>query len=400
MNFLCISCYFKGGAFLEALKAEGHTVFLLTKQDLQHEPWPKESIDEFFFMGSDANSPENFKSIALGLAWLMRQRKIDRIVALDDFDVEKAAYLREEFRIPGMGQTTVRYFRDKLAMRIRAAEAGIRVPAFTSLFNDAQINHFASTTPTPWILKPRSEASATGMRKIHSHAELWHIINELGDDRHKYLLEQFKPGQVFHVDAISVDRHVAFARSSGYLTPPFDVAHGGGIFRSHTLELGSEDDKLLRQMTTDVLKAFGMNFSASHTEFIKANEDGQFYFLETSSRVGGANLAEMVEYASGINLWKEWAKIESATAQGKTYQLPTINYTYAGIIVSLSRFEHPDTSGFNAPELVWRMDKKQHIGFIVQSSDREKVLSLLDEYAYRIHKDFHASAPAQDELTH
>ena len=43
----------------------------------------------------------------------MRSKKIDRIVALDDFDVEKGAYLREHFQISGMGQTTARHFRDK-----------------------------------------------------------------------------------------------------------------------------------------------------------------------------------------------------------------------------------------------------------------------------------------------
>jgi biotin carboxylase len=50
-----------------------------------------------------------------------------------------------------------------------------------------------------------------------------------------------------------------------------------------------------------------LKHGAAHTEFIKCNEDGKIYFLETSSRVGGAHIAEMVEAASGINLWGEWA---------------------------------------------------------------------------------------------
>lgn len=36
--------------------------------------------------------------------------------------------------------------------------------------------------------------------------------------------------------------------------------------------------KALQKMNEDVMKAFGMNYSASHTEFIKCHEDGQFYF--------------------------------------------------------------------------------------------------------------------------
>ena len=73
----------------------------------------------------------------------------------------------------------------------------------------------------------------------------------------------------------------------------------------------------------------------AHTELIKSHNDGQFYFLETAARVGGANIAEMVEAATGINLWREWAKIE-LNSQDATYQLPDRKQNYAGVIVSTS----------------------------------------------------------------
>jgi hypothetical protein len=57
----------------------------------------------------------------------MKSNQVDAIVALDDYDVEKT-YL--EPQIDGMGQTTGRYFRDKLAMRMRAKSCGISIPAF------------------------------------------------------------------------------------------------------------------------------------------------------------------------------------------------------------------------------------------------------------------------------
>ncbi|MEM1327892.1 MAG: ATPase [Bacteroidota bacterium] len=400
MNFLCISCYFKGNAFLKALKEQGNTVYLLTLKTLEYENWVRDHIDEFFYMDSDANSPENLGNLGKGLAWMMRSRKIDRIVALDDFDVEKAAFLREQFRIPGMGQTTVRYFRDKLAMRMKAAESRIHVPTFTSLFNDADINHYADNVPAPWILKPRSEASATGMKKIHSKEELWQVLNSTGEERHKYLLERFTPGDVYHADALTVDGKVEFVRTSRYLNTPLEVAHGGGIFRTATLEFGSTEDRQLREMNEQVLEAFGMQFSASHTEFIRSRENGEFYFLETSSRVGGAHIAEMVEISSGISLWAEWAKIETAMARGQQYHLPEVQHQYAGILVSLARQQHPDMSSFNDPEIAWRIQKDYHIGMIVRSERRERVIELLDNYVPRVYRDFHASAPADDELSH
>lgn len=395
-TFLCVSFYFKGVDFLKGCKKAGNTVYLLTKKNLEHK-WPREFLDDIFFMEDDANTPENFANMAKGLAWLMRSKKIDRIVALDDFDVEKAAYLREEFRIPGMGQTTARHFRDKLAMRMKAEEAGIPVPPYTALFHDEGINKFAAEVEAPWIVKPRSEASATGMKKVNNSHELWEVVHKLGDERHNYLVEQFKPGAVYHSDALSVGGKVVFCRISQYLDTPFEVAHGGGIFRSATVEFGKKDDKALQRLTTKVMKAFGMQYSASHTEFIRSEEDGKFYFLETASRVGGANLAEMVEISSGLNLWFEWANIETAMVAEKEYKLPAVKNDHAGILISLSKFQKPDHSPFDAKEISWRLTKDYHIGMILKSDDRDKIISLLDDYAQRVFNDYHASAPVPDK---
>jgi hypothetical protein len=401
MNFLCICTYFKGVEFLKSCKEAGNTVYLLTNKKLENSPWPRESIDEFFFLDSIDNTFETYQKMLTGLSYIIRSKKFDRVVALDDFDVEKAALVREHFRIPGMGQTTARYFRDKLAMRVQAQDAGINVPPFSPLFHDIDITEYLQKTSPPWVIKPRSEASAAGIKKVHSFQEAWDKIHSLGEERHQFLIEQFKPGDVFHVDALSVDGKVIFSRSSQYLNTPFEVAHGGGIFRSVTVDIDSKEDKALRKMGAEVMKAFGMKFSASHTEVIKCYEDGKLYFLETASRVGGAHLAEMVEFSSNINLWREWAKIESAMAAGGTYELPQFDNFYSGIIISLSSHEHPDYSPFNDSEIVWKMDETYHVGLIVKSKSRERVLELMDKYANMIRDlGYHASAPAPDKPNH
>jgi biotin carboxylase len=280
---------------------------------------------------------------------------------------------------------------------MKAAEAGINVPAFSALFNDDQIHAYIANTDAPWLVKPRGEASATGIQKAHTEEQLWQIIYSLGEKRHEYLVEQFRPGDVFHVDALNFDRKVAFARVSRYLSTPMDVAHGGGIFRSVTVKFGSADERALQKMNVEVMQAFGMNYSASHTEFIKSHEDGKYYFLETASRVGGANLAEMVEVSSGINLWAEWAKLEVAAALGDSYKIPKPRMDYAGIIVSLSRHQWPDSSSFADKEICWRLVKEYHIGMIVKASEEQAVIDLLEGYAEKIKTDFHASLPVSDK---
>lgn len=399
LSFLCIATFFKGHDFMRACKELGNTVYLMTDQKLANEAWPREAIDEMFFLPSPSNSAIDLDQMIVGLAHAMRSRKIDRVVALDDFDVEKGALIRETFRIDGMGQTTSRYFRDKLAMRMRAAAAGIRVPAFSPIFNDEAVTAFLQVTEAPWLIKPRSEASATGIRKVHSLEEAWSAIHLLGDNRHNYLIETFQPGKVYHVDALSVDGKAVFTRVSQYLATPMEVAHGGGVFRTGTLPLDTPETDALHQINDQVLEAFGMRYSASHSEYIRGDHDGELYFLETASRVGGAHIAEMVEAASGVSLWKEWAKLEIAVARKEHYVPPVDNRGHAGLIVSLARQQWPDLSVFTDSEIYWRINREYHVGLIVRAEDRNRILDLLDDYMHRIYQEFHASAPLPEKPT-
>ncbi len=393
-TFLCISSYFKGEAFLQACQKAGNKVYLITSSKLANEAWPWESLDDVYYMQEDEHNHWNMEHLINSVAYSMRSIQFDRFVALDDFDVEKVSRLREQFRVPGMGDTTSRYFRDKLAMRVKAKMEGVHVPPFTALFNDAEITAFTREVAPPWMVKPRSEASSVGIKKINDADALWQVLNELGDNRHRYLLEQFSPGTVYHVDSLTYDSKVVFTRVSRYLDTPFDVAHGGGIFRSHTCDFNDPAAKKLKTLNAKVLKAFGMQYSASHTEFIESRETGECLFLETSSRVGGAHLAEMVENASGVNLWAEWARLETAVASGKAYKIPIDKMEHAGIVVSLSRDEFPDSSQFREKDIVWRLKKKWHIGLVVRHKKTERVLELLQSYTERIRHDYHAVAPA------
>ena len=388
-TFLCISNYFKGADFLIQLKKLGNKVYLVTSDKLKDEAWPHQYIDEIFYMeGRDVDW--NLEHLLLGVGNFMKSTNVDAIVALDDYDVEKATYLRENLRIGGMGQTTGRYFRDKLAMRMRAKSCGIPIPAFCSLFNDHDIDTFADTVAAPWVFKPRSEASANGIIKVYDKESLWIKINELGNNRFKYLLEQFKPGDVYHCDSLISEGKVIFSLTSKYLSTPMDVSHNGGVFRSMNIKYGSEDDKAIKKMNEMVMKGFGLKHGAAHTEFIKSNENGQIYFLETSSRVGGAHIAEMVTEASNINLWKEWAAIEDSLVKETKYTLPKAKKGYAGIALTLSKIQHPDLSSFSDPEVCFKVPLAYHAGLVVKSNKQERVQTLLDDYGARLASEFTA----------
>jgi biotin carboxylase len=397
-TILCLASYEKGADFLRECKQQGWRVVLLTSLSLQNADWPRESIDETFYM-PDVNKQWKRQDVIYAVSHLAKTTQFDRIVPLDDFDLEMAAALREHLRIPGMGETTTRYFRDKLAMRARALDAGLPVPEFVQILNRDALCKFMRDVPAPWVLKPRSLAGAIGIKKIQNENELWQATDKLGDQQSFYLLERYVPGDIYHVDTIVYEKEVVFSMASRYGAPPMDVSHGGGVFTSRTLGNETADAKALISLNKEVLKAFGLVRGVSHSEFIRGKADGKFYFLETAARVGGANLADMLDAASGINLWREWAKVELAGEKG-SYTPPQSRRDSAGILVSLANEERPDTSRFSDPEVVWRMSKAHHIGLIVKSPSPARVEELLAEYIRRIEQEHMASAPAPERPAH
>jgi hypothetical protein len=393
LTVMCLASYEKGQEFIRECKRQGCRILLVTLEKLKGADWPHESIDEIFYMPVDFA----LEPLVKGVSYLARTREVDRIVPLDDFDVETAAALREHLRIPGMGDTTARHFRDKLAMRVKARDHAVLVPEFVHVLNHDRIHEFVRRVPPPWVLKPRSEASAVGIKKITSQDELWPLLEELGDRQSFHLLEQFIPGDIFHVDSIISEREVVFTAVSKYGKPPMEVAHGGGVFLTRTIPRQSADAQALESLNHELVHVLGLLRGVTHTEFIKGG-DGRFYFLETAARVGGANIAEVVEAATGVNLWREWARIEVA-GEESGYEVPPHRDDYAGIVISLARQEWPDTSGFDDPEIVFRLSKSHHVGLIVASQDPRRVEELLQQYARRLLQDFSASLPSPDRPT-
>ncbi|MBK6798114.1 MAG: hypothetical protein IPG76_15410 [Acidobacteria bacterium] len=69
------------------------------------------------------------------------------------------------------------------------------------------------------------------------------------------------------------------------------------------------------------------------------------------------------------------------------------------MIISLSRQQWTDTSAYNDPEIVWRMNKEHHAGLIVAAETPERVQELLESYTQRFMHDFYATMPVPDKPT-
>jgi biotin carboxylase len=397
LNIICFATFFKGGDFMRECQAQGCNVILITREKMLHEDWPREVLADIFAVPNDAPVELSLDLVS----HISRTTKPDRIVALEEFDVVIAALAREHLCMPGMSSSTAKTFRDKLAMSVKARDAGINVPDFVPAINNEEIREYLDCIPPPWVLKPRSDVSAIGIRKLESAAEAWSTIEELNKreslrERASYhLISRFVPGEVFHVDSLVDKNRVVFAGVNKYGRPPLQVAHGGGAYISQTIAHDSVDRKKLLEINRRLIKAMGLDSGATHAEFIKSEAVGEFYFLEIAARVGGAYIADVLEAASGINLWREWARLVIDADSGARLKLKP-RKEHAGIILSLARQEYPDTNAYNDPEIVYRVKKKHHAGLIVRSPKLERVSELLDDYGRRFAEDFVAVLPPME----
>jgi biotin carboxylase len=402
-TIVCLATYFKGGDFIRECKRLGCRVILITKEKMLQEDWPRESLDDLIAVPNDAGPPLMIDLVA----FISRKIQVDCVVALEEFDVMTAALVREHFCLPGMSSSTAKTFRDKFRMAETAKAAGILLPEYVPLINADVVRDFMTRVPPPWIIKPRSDVSAIGIRKVNTADEVLQLMNEMNERENLrerasyYLLAQFVAGEVFHVDSLVANNRVVFAGVNRYGRPPLEVAHGGGAYVSRTVAHRSSEERELLKINRALVKALKRERGAAHAEFIKSDADGRFYFLEIAARVGGAYIADVLEAASGLNLWREWAKMEVAEAQQHAdgRQVPSIKSIkpdrndYAGIILSLSKQECPDTSGYDDAEIVYRVKKVHHAGLIVRSQKLERVEELLEQYAKRFVEDFVAVVP-------
>jgi carbamoylphosphate synthase large subunit len=393
-TILCLTSFEKGQDLLRECKAQGVRVLLLTVESLRAADWPRDYLDEVFLMPSLYERDPLLRAVS----YLARSERIDRIVPLDELNVDMAAALREHLQIPGLDESTARHFRDKLAMRVQAQRQGVLVPRFTRPFPYDDVHAFLRAVPPPWVLKPRSEASAVGIRKLHRADDLWQALNELGDQQSHYLLEEFVDGDVYHTDSAVQEGQVVFCEAHRYFRPPFEVYHGGGLFRTSTLPRETVESAQLGLITQQVAASLGLDHGIMHTEFIRGSADSRFYFLETAARVGGAFISELVEAATGVNLWREWARLEVSVARGQAYSAPDPRSDYGGVILSLARQEWPDTTGYTDAEIVLRVRKAHHAGFVLAAPTQQRISELLESYGQRFLSDFYAALPPQQSL--
>jgi hypothetical protein len=384
-RFLCIATSVAGNDFLRQCAEMGIKVTLLTVDKYRNADWPHECLEELATMPPGLNREQILNTVS----WMARSKRFDRVFALHENDLEKAAHIREHFRVPGMGATTAGCYRDKLAQRVIARAFGNAVPEFCRVLNYDELRDFITRVPGPWLLTPRVGTTCGVGSTITSPEHLWRTLDQLGDAQSHYMLEQIVLGDEFHVDSIVSECEVKFS-----------VVHQGGkhamptnnIATLRTVDRDSRDAKELTAINRELAPALGMVRGVTQAKFLRSHADGNHYFVEIGAQVSADAfedcplIDQLVEASTGVNLGREWARIEIADLRQESYRVPENFDGYAGSVACRSQCTAPDFDLITDPAIVSRVRIEGHSGLIVRAASPERVQKLLEDFGVQMTK--------------
>jgi hypothetical protein len=230
---------------------------------------------------------------------------IDKIIALSEYDLESAAFLRDELRLKGINSEQVKLYKDKVVMKRRLHQKGLRVPSFIECNNPADVISFCERVNYPLMLKPKVGAASQGVYRVLSNSEMLPLLKSIGTK--VYECEEYVPGTVLHIDGLVNNQEIIFFKASKYINTCLAFNYG--------IPLGSViiDDvvfnKRIRDFTAEILEGLELSDSAFHLELIHS-ESNELVFLELNARVGGGEIPFLIRDLFSIDLVASWVRIQ------------------------------------------------------------------------------------------
>lgn len=229
------------------------------------------------------------------------------IVTNDETAIIPAAKLREKFGIDGATVQTSELFTNKIKMKERMSENGIRVPKFIS-FNPKEyaankedyINNILKELNTKQIFaKPVDSFGSNDVAKLNTRSDLVNWC-ETHSNTTNFELDEFLEGDLFHVDTIVANGKIIEAQPYKYAYPLAEVLKG----KPHAGRLVSyeENDYIkLIHFNHKVLEALQpLPTGVTHLEIFK-KQNGEFVFLEIACRPSAGFTPEVSELHCGVN---------------------------------------------------------------------------------------------------
>lgn len=317
MNVVFLSPHFPPAwyQFVVALRRAGATVLGIgDAQDHDLRPELRDALTEYYRVGDIGNYDELVRAVG----WFThRYGRIDRIDSLNEHWLEIEAQLRTDFNVEGIRADSVAIIKRKSLMKERFLRAGL-VPARGRICRTgAELRAFVAEVGFPVVAKPDIGAGAVRTYKLQDDVDLDHYL--LDKPAGDYIVEEFIDGTIVTYDGLTNRRgDVVFATSLTYSTGVLEsVNHGLDLY----YWVGRDIPPDLEDAGLAVARAFDVRERPFHFEFFRL-ADGSLRPLEVNMRPPGGPSVDMANWATDLDLYREWANVVVSGAFAATITRP------------------------------------------------------------------------------
>src|SRR5215813_13687617 len=229
------------------------------------------------------------------------------ILPHSEYDLIRAARLREYLGIPGQSVESAIAYRDKVRMKEIVRRAGVEVADFRSLDSPLDLYRFALDNGFPLIVKP---VDAGGSRNVQTLADMSDLQSFLTAGMPpNFMVEKFVDGIMYHADGIAQDGRILFSCFSRYFNGCLAYKQSQSV-GSIIVDPHKSIAKRVNAVTAQVIEALPpLPVLAFHAEFFHTDSD-KLLMCEIASRTAGGRDTEVVEAAYGVNLNKSWVRLQ------------------------------------------------------------------------------------------
>ena len=314
-NFIFISPNFPTNywQFCHELKNNGMNVLGIGDQAYDElMPELKESLDEYYKVGSLENYDEVYRAVAF---FAFKYGKIDWLESNNEYWLEQDARLRTDFNITtGFHLEDIPRIKYKSKMKAYYQKAGITTARYHMVDNFESCRKFIDEVGYPVVVKPDNGVGASDTYKLSSDQELKDFLAYKYADHPfaPYIMEEFVHAEVNSYDAI-IDAHGNPIFEAGNVTPMsiMDIVNNNDNSIYYIVKDLPDDTRAAGRAA---VKSFGVKSRFIHFEFFRMTEDqasmgekGKIVALEVNMRPCGGFTPDMINFARSTNVYKIWA---------------------------------------------------------------------------------------------
>jgi biotin carboxylase len=251
-------------------------------------------------------------AVELRAVQLHAQYRFTQVVAMWEFDLARAARLRERFGFAGQNVASATVYRDKAVMKDAASAAGVGVTPYRRIESALDLIDFVAEHGLPVVVKPRNGGASLGIRIVRTPDELEALLaaglRPNMESIPDLMVEKYVDGLLYHCDGIVLEGRLVVTWPALYYNDSLSFSEdrplGSAILApDHRLR------KRLQNLVRTIIANFATPFATTfHCEIFHKADTDELLLCEIASRTGGNRVADMFKLGFGIDGNRGWVR--------------------------------------------------------------------------------------------